>query len=177
MSNYKTRIEIMHKYNPNYVPEFTSLCQDDDQAYLEKIYVAALEKVAQENKCHYKEMVDVIFPFFDVIDGKEKTMMTYLVFLCLKSLITEHQDILEKITPQRNELEERCYNICQKILSLHAQKEVSYQDIFPLFKEYIFLFIEGEQGKITLPSFDDPSRIVLGTFKDFLPYESLCCIS
>lgn len=205
-SHLMTRLEIIHKYNPNYVPDFASLCQDDNQASLEKVYASALEKVSQENQCHYKEMVDLIFPFFDVISGKENSMMTYLVLSCLKSLIKEHQDILEKITPKRNELEERCYQVCQKILSFpvdggnkrstdtdcgchttncsrhttncsrHTTNEPC-SNILSLFKEYIFLFIEGGQGEITLPYFDDPSKIILEAFKDFLPNQSTCYLS
>lgn len=165
----RDKIEIIYKYNPSYVPEFTTIHEIDDLAKLNEIYRLALLRVHREKDSQHKNMLETILPLFEVVESRKEDKATGIVasfmLMSVQGTIKGHLETLSNLK-ERNSIEERCLVLCQSISSLRSEEAIRF---FPLFKEYLVILIE-HQDEITAPlSFEDPSKLVKDIYTEGSP--------
>ncbi len=168
-NSLRDKIEIIYKYNPTYAPEFSSLTGNEDVETLSKMYKLALSRVNAENYSQHKSMLETILPLFEVVESRKADSGTAIIagfmLMSVQGTIKGHLETLSNLK-ERNNIEEQCLGLCQKISSLKSEEALHF---FPLFKEYLVILIE-HHDEITAPlSFEDPSKLVKDIYTEGSP--------
>jgi hypothetical protein len=142
MEELRAKIEIIYRYDPRFVPEFSEVETCTQISRLDEIYAKASNRVRQDSRSRESKILNLFKPFLGFVEAySNDPRMEFLITLILsavKDKILEHHNMLLALD-QRSDSEERLVSLCRQITTLTPEQGKLF---FPLFGEYLGILAE-----------------------------------